>query len=409
MVNKPVSKKRAAAAAHAKRSKAGLARVVRASTAEADRRTREAMHEAIILAAKDAVIAVDDAQRIVLFNPAAEHIFGYSAAEMIGERLDRLIPVHARLEHRAHVQGFGERKDTMRAMGHDRVVQGLRANGQSFPVDATISLITFDGMRRYVAVVRDVTERMRMADELKRSLESLQRAEAELRESRDSLRELSAALQSIREEEKTRIARELHDELGQALTALKMDASAIASDLAPREAELIRRANGMKALIDSTVASVRRISADLRPVMLDSLGLTPTLEWLVREFERRSGVRVALTAPEDDMGASGDVATAAFRIVQEALTNVARHARAKSAVVSVARDGGDIRVCVEDDGVGILPKGKGKGAVRSFGLLGMRERAYVLGGRFSVRAGKRSGTVVEAIIPVQAAVARRNS
>ena len=362
MVNKPVSKKRAAAAAHAKRSKAGLARVVRASTAEADRRTREAMHEAIILAAKDAVIAVDDAQRIVLFNTAAEHIFGYSAAEMIGERLDRLIPVHARLEHRAHVQGFGERKDTMRAMGHDRVVQGLRANGQSFPVDATISLITFDGMRRYVAVVRDVT-----------------------------------------------IARELHHELGQALTALKMDASAIASDLAPREAELIRRANGMKALIDSTVASVRRISADLRPVMLDSLGLTPTLEWLVSEFERRSGVRVALTAPEDDMGASGDVATAAFRIVQEALTNVARHARAKSAVVSVARDGGDIRVCVEDDGVGILPKGKGKGAVRSFGLLGMRERAYVLGGRFSVRAGKRSGTVVEAIIPVQAAVARRNS
>jgi signal transduction histidine kinase len=143
--------------------------------------------------------------------------------------------------------------------------------------------------------------------------------------------------------------------------------------------------------------------------MLDSLGLTPTLEWLVREFEERSGVRVALTAPEDDMGASGDVATAVFRIVQEALTNVARHARAKNAAVSVARDDGDIRVCVSDDGKGIRPAGKGRGAVRSFGLLGMRERAYVLGGRFSVRAGERSGTVVEAVIPAQAAVARRQT
>lgn len=369
------------------------------------------MHEAIILAAKDAVIAVDDAQKIVLFNPAAEHIFGYTAGEMIGERLERLIPSSARAAHAGHVERFGQLDDVMRSMGHDRVVQGLRANGQIFPVDATISIIHFEGLRCYVAVVRDVTERVRLADELRHSMENLRRAESELRESRDNLRELSAALQSIREEEKTRIARELHDELGQALTALKMDASAIASELPPRQAELIRRANGMKALIDSTVASVRRISADLRPVMLDSLGLAPTLEWLVREFEGRSGVRVQLHLPDDDMGASGDAATAVFRIVQEALTNVARHARAKNVEVSVERQGAEISVRVRDDGIGIgvgVAKNEVRASrkARSFGLLGMRERAYVLGGRFSVRAEERTGTVVEAAIPALATVQR---
>lgn len=371
-------------------------------------RTREAMHEAIIFAAKEAVIAVDEAQKIVLFNPAAEEIFGYRASDVMGSNLDQLIPAAARSAHRGHVEQFGQRKDSMRAMGHDRVVMGLRANGQAFPVDATISLIDIDGMRRYVAVVRDVTERLRMAGELKTSLANLQRAELELRESRDSLRELSAALQSIREEEKTRIARELHDELGQALTALKMDAAAIATDLLPGQADLIRRANGMKALIDSTVASVRRISADLRPVMLDSLGLMPTIEWLAREFEVRSGVRVALKLPDDDLGVSGDVATAVFRIVQEALTNVARHARAKQAAIEVLSLADHIHVRVTDDGVGIAG-GRGPNdarKVRSLGVLGMRERAYVLGGKFAVRAGSKGGTVVEAVIPAGAAVHR---
>lgn len=360
-------------------------------------RTRDALYEQIIRSAKDAVIAVDAQQNIVLFNPAAELIFRCAAAEVIGQPLTRFIPQRARAAHHDYVAEYGKRHDAMRTMGSDRVVTGLRADGEEFAVDATISQIDIHGERRYVAVLRDVTERVRMARELRTSLDSQKHAESELRDSRDSLRELSSALQSIREEEKTHIARELHDELGQALTALKMDASAIADELDPVQVALAKRAADMKQLIDQTVTSVRRIAADLRPVMLDNLGLAPTLEWLTRDFSTRAGIPVSLSMPNEDLGASGDAATAVFRIVQEALTNVARHAQATHVQVEVTRTGGDVLVRVTDDGCGISDDDHRK--ARSFGLLGMRERAYVLGGGFSIRGEAGKGTTVEATIP----------
>jgi PAS domain S-box-containing protein len=358
---------------------------------------RVALGEEIIRSAKDAVIAVDEGQNIVLFNPAAELIFRCAASEVIGKPLERFIPQRARVAHRQHLADYGERHDVVRVMGSDRVITGLRADGEEFPVDATISQIDLHGVRRNVVVLRDVTERVRMQRELRLSLESQKRVEAQLRESRDSLRELSAALQSIREEEKTRIARELHDELGQMLTALKMEAAAIASDLSPEQRDLVKRAQGMKQLIDQTVASVRRISADMRPVMLDNLGLAPTLEWLTNDIASRAGLTIDLAMPEADLGASGDAATAIFRIVQEALTNVVRHAQATKVKVDIARVGGDVRVRISDDGCGLSETDQRK--ARSFGLLGMRERAYVLGGGFSIRGKPGKGTTVEATIP----------
>jgi PAS domain S-box-containing protein len=376
-------------------------------------RTRDALYEQIIQSAKDAVIAIDERQNIVLFNPAAELIFLCSAEEVTGKPLERFIPKRVRAVHDKHLAEYAKRHDAVRVMGSDRVVMGLRADGEEFPLDATISQIDLGGERRYVVVLRDVTERVRMQRELRLSLENQKRAEAELRESRDSLRELSAALQSIREEEKTRIARELHDELGQALTALKMDASAIAGDLAPEQTELAKRARGMKQLIDQTMASVRRISADMRPVMLDNLGLAPTLEWLTRDIAVRADIPIELFMPDEDLGASGDAATAIFRIVQEALTNVVRHANATCVRVEVTRAGGDVRVRVIDDGRGISDADQRK--ARSFGLLGMRERAYVLGGAFSIRgqndkSGKSTaGTTVEATIPAFGTVRGRAS
>lgn len=379
------------------------ARAVRDRAKSATLRTRDALYEQIIRSAKDAVIAVDEQQNIVLFNPAAELIFRCAASEVIGQPLTRFIPRRAKAAHHGYVAEYGTRHDAMRTMGSDRVVTGLRADGEEFPVDATISQIDIHGERRYVAVLRDVTERVRMASELRASLDSQKRAEAALRDSRDRLRELSAALQSIREEEKTRIARELHDELGQALTALKMDASAIASELMPAQTELAKRAEDMKQSIDQTVASMRRIAADLRPLMLDNLGLAPTLEWLTRDFSQRAGIPVELVMPHEELGASGDAATAVFRIVQEALTNVARHAQATRVQVEITRAAGDVLVRVTDDGCGMNDDDHRK--ARSFGLLGMRERAYVLGGSFSIRGGGGAGneagkgTIVEAAIP----------
>ena len=146
------------------------------------------------------------------------------------------------------------------------------------------------------------------------------------------------------------------------------------------------------------MASVRRIAADLRPVMLDNLGLAPTLEWLTKEVSGRAGIRIDLEMPDEDLGVSGDAATAIFRIVQEALTNVARHAGADWVGVEVQRRGGNVVVRVSDNGKGFIEAEMRK--ARSFGLLGMRERAYVLGGELNVSSSAQTGTQIEAVIPL---------
>jgi PAS domain S-box-containing protein len=361
--------------------------------------TRDALYEQIIQSAKDAVIAIDDQQNIVLFNPAAEVIFRCAANDVIGKPLERFIPQRARVVHHQHLMEYGKRHDAVRVMGGDRVVMGLRADGEEFPLDATISQMNLRGARRYVVVLRDVTERVRMQRDLRLSLESQKRVEAQLRESRDSLRELSAALQSIREEEKTRIARELHDELGQMLTALKMEAAAIASDLSPEQRDLVKRAQGMKQLIDQTVASVRRISADMRPVMLDNLGLAPTLEWLTNDIASRAGLTIDLAMPEADLGASGDAATAIFRIVQEALTNVASHAAASRVELEMTQDEARFTLCLRDDGRGIDAAPRRAGAI---GLFSMSERAREIGATLEVAQRPEGGTQLRLELPLSA-------
>ncbi len=370
------------------------------------------MLESLIAAAKDAIISIDEAQNVVLFNPAAETIFRCSAADALGRPLDRFIPAQARAGHRNHVEHYGAHGDNAHAGVHAgvhtmgggaRLLAGVRADGEAFPIEASISKADTPDGKRFTVILRDVTERERLMRELRESLRQQKQAEAALRESRDSLRELSAALQSIREEEKTRIARDLHDELGQELTALKMDIAAIAEELLPEQTTAAQRASDMKRLLDTTMRSVRRIAADLRPVMLDNLGLAPTLEWLTQDFARRTGIEVVLTMPDEELGASGDAATAVFRIAQEALTNVARHAEASKVTVEVLRQAGQVRVRISDNGVGLSGAGGRQGREgregRSFGVLGMRERAYVLGGTFKIESVPGAGTTVEAAIP----------
>ena len=358
------------------------------------------LHDSLVAAAKDAIISIDEQHNIVLFNPAAEVVFRCTASEVVGKPLDRFVPAAVRDAHRRHIDNYGAHGESTHAMGTTaggaRLLSGVRADGEVFPIEASICQVDTPNGKIFTVILRDVTARERLTRELQNSLQQQKQAEMALRESRDSLRELSSALQSIRETEKTRIARELHDELGQMLTALKLNASAIADDLRPDQTELTRRAQDMKQLIDTTMRSVRRIAADLRPVMLDNLGLAPTLEWLTQDFEKRSGITVALTMPDEDLGASGDAATAVFRIVQEALTNVARHAQATRLQVEVLRRAGNVCVNVTDNGTGFS---KDHLRARSFGVLGMRERAYVLGGEFAMESAPGKGTRVTATIP----------
>ena len=225
------------------------------------------------------------------------------------------------------------------------------------------------------------------------------RATQELVESRLQLRALSSHLQSVREDERARIARELHDELGQMLSALKIDVSWLRHHWQRNEAAVVdNKLNYMKLLIGDTIAGVRRISSDLRPVMLDDLGLKAAVEWLAEEFGRRHpGIHCELSFALGEQEIADTQATAAFRIVQECLTNASRHAEASTIhiFVGVAQD--HLAITVRDNGRG-LPAGPVGGG--HYGLLGMRERAQALGGRLDLHSTPDAGVSVEAFIPL---------
>jgi signal transduction histidine kinase len=231
---------------------------------------------------------------------------------------------------------------------------------------------------------------------LEREVAERTRAHSELRESRGELRALATHLQSVREEERTQIAREIHDELGQALTALKMDVHWIGHRIEAQPA-LRERARTMSALIDTTVQTVRRISTELRPKLLDDLGLSAAIEWQAREFEQRSGIVCDVRSEPEDIMLDPQCSTAFFRIFQETLTNVARHARARHVDVALRMDSNGVILLVSDDGIGITPeRASNPGAL---GIVGMRERAYSLGGTFDVSGDPGPGTSVRVSIP----------
>ncbi len=231
---------------------------------------------------------------------------------------------------------------------------------------------------------------------LKRELAREEALTAELRGSQRQLRELAAALQDVREAEQMRIARELHDELGQHLTGLKMDLSWMSGKLPEDQPELQRKAEGMKKLVDTAVKSVRRLASELRPLVLDDLGLVAGLEWLVQDFSKRHGIEVALDMDIGDAAPPDAQASALFRILQESLTNVARHAQASRARVALTHAAGRLVLSVQDNGQGLAG---GAGKAGSFGLIGIRERAIMLGGQASVSSRPGEGTRIEVSIP----------
>ena len=208
---------------------------------------------------------------------------------------------------------------------------------------------------------------------------------------------MSAAMNEVREAERTRIARELHDELGQLLTAVKMDIAWLAARLEPGNTALVQRSEKMRQLVDTTVAAVRRISADLRPVMLDDLGLVPALEHLLHDFSERTRIAASLDASSAEVELGEPLSTSVYRVVQEALTNVARHAEATEVGLTVKLEADSLYVRVRDNGKG-LPKQLGEN--RSFGLLGIRERAQTLGGRAQIYSPAEGGTIVEIAVPI---------
>jgi len=248
--------------------------------------------------------------------------------------------------------------------------------------------VILDAARRPIRMIgtgQDITERKRI--------------ETELKNSREQLRALSAHLQSVREQERTSIAREIHDELGQALTGLKMDLSWLQKNLGQERKVLSKKLRTMSKLMDETVQTGRRISAELRPGALDDLGLAAAIEWQLQEFQTRTGIRCKLNSEvgeELDLGPDGS--TAMFRIFQETLTNVARHAHASRVAVTLTQPEGSLLLRVRDNGRGITSTEIAH--PQSFGLIGMQERIHLLAGEISIEGAPGKGTMVTVKVPL---------
>jgi two-component system, NarL family, sensor histidine kinase UhpB len=232
-----------------------------------------------------------------------------------------------------------------------------------------------------------------------------ERARADAEAARDQLRALAARLSDVREDERREIARELHDQVGQALTALKLDLGSLAASLDGAAAEAARaRLAAMDALVDATLDTTRRLSTSLRPAILDDLGLPAAIRWQARELAQRAGVACDARVPEGGPAVPPAAALALFRILQEALTNVTRHAAARAVRVELRVEGEQATLTVADDGRGFPADALARPT--SLGLVGMRERALALGGDVTIEGAAGRGTTVTARVPLAAGGAR---
>jgi two-component system sensor histidine kinase UhpB len=239
-----------------------------------------------------------------------------------------------------------------------------------------------------IVVLTDISERRQIEEELGQSYQQL--------------RNLSRHLQSVREEESKRIAREIHDELGQALTALKMDLTWLSSrfpESLPDQRILIDKTKAMTSLIDKTIGTVQKVSAELRPGLLDDLGLIPAIEWQCQDFKNRTGIKCKVDFDSEVIDLSPDLSTAIFRVFQEALTNAARHSRATRIIVSLKNRPGLLELQISDNGIGIPEKAVA--SAESLGIMGMRERLIPFGGTLIISGVANRGTTLTLRLPVE--------
>ncbi|MCX6633553.1 MAG: histidine kinase [Acidobacteria bacterium] len=309
-------------------------------------------------------------------NRRFARLLGAGLQSVIGSAIQRLVWP----DDRARLDALLRRAAQKPCRGEIRLQS---QTGAPLPVHLSLNPLRLDNTRAVCLIASD--------------LSAVKRAEQELRASNEQSRNLAARLLSIREEERTRIAREIHDELGQSLTAVKIDLAWLASRLPRRNAPVRERIRSTLELADSIIQSVRRISTELRPGILD-LGLTAAVEWQTREFQDRTGIRCQLRLPALEVVAS-DVSTALFRILQETFTNVARHSRATRVEVVLQKERDRLVLAIRDNGKGFDQADPSLSG--SLGLVGMRERAAMLGGGVSISSAPRKGTSVIAWIPLR--------
>jgi PAS domain S-box-containing protein len=332
--------------------------------------------------ANEAIMVADEARIIVRANPPAAAMFSTTADDMVGSPLQRFIHAPPGTKD-SPTSYFHDSVGRAGRRATDYAVTGVRVNGEMFPLEGSISSVNEGGKVLYTIILRDVTERHRVQQKLSRS--------------DDQLRQLSAALQTIREEERAHIARELHDDLGQLLASLRMDLTLLrqADGTSARSLQLMAV---MEDNLLTAINSLRRIATNLRPRALDEGGLYFALQGLRDDFVERHGIPCSLFADEDELRLDDTASTAIFRIVQEALTNIARHADASNVELNLYRIDAQLLITIRDDGRGIEASDMEK--AESLGLVGMRERVWALNGEITISSDEPPGTRIDIVLPL---------
>ncbi|HEV2383004.1 MAG TPA: PAS domain S-box protein [Terriglobia bacterium] len=327
------------------------------------------------------IATIDMKGRFLRANRAFQRMSGYSERELTTRSVQDLTDEQDRETSRKQVTRLLKRRS-----GRVEVEERYRRkDGTVVRVHADLSLVRrTDGRPHYMMeVIADINGR--------------KEADRELEQPPNQLRALAGRLQRVREEERKRVARQIHDELGQALTSIKLDLSSLLRGTVAGGDEQMTKAESLLRRLDDTVGAVHRIATELRPGALDDLGLAAAIEWAAQEFQNHSGIQCSLNLPRTELGAHPERDIAVFRILQETLTNIARHAQATLMRVRLTEKKGTLTLEVRDNGRGISPAQISD--VRSLGILGMRERAALLGGELAIQGVPRKGTTVTVRIP----------
>ena len=331
------------------------------------------------------VLITDTQSRIQYVNPQFTEITGYSAAEVIGRTPSMFQSGQTSKE--TYRELWGKLRNGLTWHGE---LLNKRKNGGLYWEDVNIAPVktTAGVITHYVGIKTDITWR--------KQAETLVHASLEIEASRKAVRNLAAHVENQREEERKIIAREIHDELGQILSVLRMDIALLKDRTGMDNAVMDDIERGMLGLVDQAIQAVRNVSHSLRPVQL-GMGSIAAIEWLCTELTKHSGISCALKAVDDIDALPENIALILFRIVQESLTNVARHAAATGVDITITTSNGAIKVEIRDNGKGFDVKNLG--VIKSFGLLGMSERAISIGGELNVTSKLGQGTIITLHIP----------